>query len=488
MINFKVLFFILLSTSLYAQFISVKTIPVASGDQFLLYPSQNLSMGGANIALEDKWLNPIKNPANVLSIISNNFFIQPTFYNISGNLGGAMSLPFTAFITKNNWSSVISFAYQRLEGAGINRNQFGVMPLSISNTNSPFDRYSKNLYLLASLARKLNNSNWSLGASFFYSYLQAIGGVDLLYGSSSNVEQDGSIHEIKFGTVYNDNTSKFEALLLFNNFDMMHKVIYTDIIWDNEYSNPTFKERLVNNLDNTDTWGTHVLYKEKINDNGLELGIISTFNWKRHPKIPNYDLMNIPRDPGNTYAFNFGVGIGKDLNETRIGFDFIYEPIWSNTWANADQMIELTDGRKIYPGDKTIENDFKFNNWIGRLGVMKIFGTYNLSTGIEVYSRNYSLNQYDYLNRSNRIQEESWLNFTWSWGIGFEFKYFNLKYNGHLILGSGIPGISSFRLFESSLDFAESADIIAAPSGQLNLQEETISTHQFIIQVPFGKF
>ena len=36
-----------------AQQIPVKTIPVATGNQFMIFPSQNMSMGGVSIALDD---------------------------------------------------------------------------------------------------------------------------------------------------------------------------------------------------------------------------------------------------------------------------------------------------------------------------------------------------------------------------------------------------------------------------------------------------
>ena len=31
-----------------------------------------------------------------------------------------------------------------------------------------------------------------------------------------------------------------------------------------------------------------------------------------HPKIPNYEIMNIPRDPGTSWSYNLGVGIARD--------------------------------------------------------------------------------------------------------------------------------------------------------------------------------
>ena len=46
-----------------AQFISVKSVPVATGDQFLLFPSQNMGMGGINIAVDDPLLDPFTKPS-----------------------------------------------------------------------------------------------------------------------------------------------------------------------------------------------------------------------------------------------------------------------------------------------------------------------------------------------------------------------------------------------------------------------------------------
>ena len=39
---------------LSGQLISLKTVPVAAGDQFLIFPSENLAMGGVSIALDDR--------------------------------------------------------------------------------------------------------------------------------------------------------------------------------------------------------------------------------------------------------------------------------------------------------------------------------------------------------------------------------------------------------------------------------------------------
>src|SRR3970282_1491885 len=46
---------------LAAQLIPVRSVPVAAGDQFLIYPSRNLAMGGVSVALRDPLLDPFVN-------------------------------------------------------------------------------------------------------------------------------------------------------------------------------------------------------------------------------------------------------------------------------------------------------------------------------------------------------------------------------------------------------------------------------------------
>ncbi|NJD18765.1 MAG: hypothetical protein FIA95_05715, partial [Gemmatimonadetes bacterium] len=46
-----------------SQVIPVKTVPVASGDQFLVLPSATLGMGGVALAVDDSLADPWTNPA-----------------------------------------------------------------------------------------------------------------------------------------------------------------------------------------------------------------------------------------------------------------------------------------------------------------------------------------------------------------------------------------------------------------------------------------
>lgn len=480
----KILILLFLPLILGAQFISIKSLPVVTGDQFLLYPSQNIAMGGVNIALNDPWLDPFVNPAKGSRIAGGlNLFVQPTFYTVSDNLGGARTFPATLFLKKGEWFSALSVSFQQLEAANLsNSSFFNSQPSGLA------DRYSTNRYAFVSLGRKLPMEGFSVGGSLFWSDLNAVGGVDLLYNQSTNINQNGDVYELRGGMLYEDDYSSFEVLGLYNNYEMLHEVTYTDRIWDEGNSVWVQEKRVENNLDYTNTYGAHIAYKEKLDKEGPQIGAFATVNWKTHPKIPNYEIMNIPRDPGNTWAYNFGVGIGIENEKTRFGLDFIFEPVWSNTWANAEEEIDLGNGRKILPGQKTIENNFTFNNWIARIGINKIYPVYDFSAGLEITSRSYNLDQFDYVQQSNRSQEEAWTEYIWSWGLGLHFSRFNLKYNGRIITGSGIPSINRGWIgFDDTFrNKAAASDIIAAPAGNLDTDFKTVFTHQFVIQVPLS--
>ena len=98
-----------------AQVISLKTVPVATGDQFLLLPSQRLGMGNVSIALDDMLLDPFMNPAKGALIDESIFLGTPTFYGISNESGAGRSLPVTALFRSERGFGAFSFALQQLE-------------------------------------------------------------------------------------------------------------------------------------------------------------------------------------------------------------------------------------------------------------------------------------------------------------------------------------------------------------------------------------
>src|SRR5260370_5436500 len=76
-----------------AQLIPIKTIPIAQGDQFQIFPSNNLGLGGGSIALPDSLGDPFANPATTARLHASRVFVSPTVYSVAGNAGAGRSLP-----------------------------------------------------------------------------------------------------------------------------------------------------------------------------------------------------------------------------------------------------------------------------------------------------------------------------------------------------------------------------------------------------------
>jgi hypothetical protein len=343
----------------------------------------------------------------------------------------------------------------------------------------------KNHYLHLFAGREIIKNSTHLGISFFLCDLNAVDGIDYLYANSSEVIQEGKIHDYRLGLSHViKKLHTLELLLLHHRFNMTHTVVYPtwrgweDSVW------PT--DRLEENKDRTHTWGGHLRYLYPIKESSWQVGSIFTMNYKTHPKIPNYDLMNIPRDPGNSYAYNFGFGIAKSSDTLTFGIDCIYEPIWSNTWAEAASATPTVNGKVISPGEKTVNNDFQFYNYHLRTGFSTEGQKFGVQLGMAMSSINYRLKQYDFIVERRRNVEESWFEWHFSWGLLFKFSGFNLHYQGQVINGLGRPGIDmGGRLFLA--DAAMKSDIILAPAGDITLEETAIITHRFMLVVPLGE-
>jgi hypothetical protein len=290
---------------------------------------------------------------------------------------------------------------------------------------------------------------------------------------------------MKVGLFYETEESRFfEAMIFHSRINMTHDVQYVNYIWYDNLDKNFTQNRIERNEDKSRTWGFHLGYGKPLT-NHWRLGGILTGNWKTHPKIPNYELMNIPRDPGNSWAYHLGVGFANVDRDTAFGIEFIYEPIWSNTWADAVEDLTSKSGRLISKGDKTIENDFVFSNFIVRIGMYSEEKPVGFQLGLQLHAFRYELDQYDYIEEFRRKQKESWFEWTISWGIMKTFQTFQIRYMGKMLIGTGRPGVTN-RGGIKSLDYTMAdSNILLAPSGDLTLDKLFVFTHQLTIAVPF---
>lgn len=481
-----------------AQLITIRTLPVSQSEQFAVFPSHNLGMGGVSLALADTLLDPFSNPAKGVRLRGSQVLGSPATYSVTSGAGAGRTLPIGAFTRAGPWFAGVWLALQQVDASRQTQdlfNPFGPVPLQEDVVDpqgllTGLDARSHgNTFVFASLGKTAANRGLSFAGSAFWSRLRAVDGVDLLYSGSAGVRQLGHAVDLRLGALKEwDNHRSFEAVLLFDSYEMTHDVAYLDLFWDPGNQRFNQRSRLDRNLDRTTTWGAHVAYERPLHAPGWRLGWIATANHMTHPKIPNYSIMNIPRDPGNSNAFNLGVGLSRTQGSGTFGIDVIYEPIWSHTWADAAVPVATVLGDSIAPGGMTLENHFQFSNALLRLGIATDFATDTrvpstaLQFGLVVRSISYRLSQYNHVEAVGRTQDESWVEWTPTWGVTVRLPGWELRYQGRLTHGTGRPGVAQDDVI---LDRAAApGGIIAAPSGPLTLDPVRVVAHQISFSFP----
>ncbi len=396
-----------------AQIITIRTVPISQAHQFQIFPSQMVPMGDISIAVADTLHDPFSNPATGSRLGTARFFGSPAVYSVSEGAGGGRTLPIGALMKTGPWYGGLAVALQEVD---LSRAvEFAPVPFLCPSCPQggidfgPPERSHGNTYAFAMLGRDLPGTGISIGGSVLYAGLHAVDGVDLLYPGNARLKQYGHAIDLRLGLLKEwtgDRT--LEAVLVHNQYSMTHDVFYLDLFWDPGAQQTTQRPRMERNLDRTRIWGLHLEYERPLPAPGWQIGFVGTANRMSHPKIPNYEIMNIPRDPGNSSAFNVGVGVSRQYRLSTFGVDVIYEPIWSHTWADSDIPVETNAGDIIPPGGMTIENHFRFSNAVFRMGVgqdVKLGddGTVaGLQFGLSLRSIHYWLDQRDHVQLSSR--------------------------------------------------------------------------------------
>ena len=477
-----------------AQLIAIKTVPVAQGDQFAIFPSDNAAMAGIGIALADTLFDPFANPAAGARVGGPRFFGSPTLFNVSHDAGGGRTLPLGALGSSGAWFGGVAAALQQVDAS--RRPQFLPPPGPLADpvtTQPPLppgqpataEQSWGNTYALGMVGRSFGAPGLSLGASVLWANLNALDGVDLLYAGSERILQSGGALDLRLGVLKEwSGDRSLEAIVLHNRFDMTHEVTYLDWVWDPGTQQPVQVPRVEVNEDRTDTWGVHVEHARPLGRDGWRIGGLATANRMSHPKIPNYEIVNVPRDPGYSTAFNLGLGVARGRGPATPGLAVVSEPIWSETWAEAAAPTVTVGGDTIPAGGRTLENTFRFSNAHFRMGVgQRVGAVATLQLGLALRSVHYHLDQLDPVQQTSRDHEEQWVEWTPTWGLGLHFPGLDLRYRGQVTHGTGRPGFAGAQPVVARGDVL-AGGIIVAPSGPLTLDEVSVVTHQVSIALP----
>ena len=482
--SWLIVFLLLLCTPLSAQFISIKSLPLATGSQFLTHPSQRMGMGGVSLTLSDQYRDPFVNPAKGILTQKTTVFTSPAYYNITQGFGHAQTVPLGVLMHGRQWFAGGSMAVQQLSAPHYQPQP----PTWLLDEATRFSRdgsltqYINNFYGSGYAGTMIPGTNIAVAAGFSGASLNGMEGIDLLYRQAQDIDQYGYVLDGRLGAYHQwEDGRSFELVGLLHNFKMTHNV--TNIA--NQTRPQIQPEEMVKNLDFSLTTGLHFGYVHPFRD-GKKVGFIATGNWKSHPKIPNYELMNIPRDPGTSSAYNFGIGFSHDADTSVFALEVIFEPIWSTTWAEAQEILTTESGQRIHPGDRTVVNDFIFDNYIGRIGIEESTWFGKLQVGVNAHWIRYSLTQENYIDETVRTQDESWVEWAPTWSLRIPLEHLDIIYNGQLQFGTGQPGVGPLVWFDgnSNTISAPSNDFVIAPSSSLTLRRAKVMTHQLTLAFP----
>lgn len=481
-----------------AQVISIRTVPISQSHQFDLFPSLRAGMGGVRIAVDDSLADPMVNPALGGRIGASRFFGSPGVYSVSSRAGAGRTLPVGAWLRSGRWFGTLAVAAQQVDLSESPNQLVDILPVCPACTapGAPdiptLDRTLGNAFLHGMVGTTLPGLGLSVGGSVSWAALHGVDGTDLLYPGTARLRQRGHSLDLRLGAHREwAGGQSLSAVLLHHRYGVSHDAWYLDPIWDPGSQSFSTRPRREPNLDHTRIWGLHFEHRLPLRSPGWQLGWAATTNLMSHPKIPNYEIQNIPRDPGNSEAFNLGVGISRTDRSSTFALDLVYEPIWSHTWAEAAGPVTTDGGATIPTGGRTIENRFRFSNATLRMGLAQDLAfrpgepltALGLQLGLAVHRIDYALRQDDNVQITTRHQSEDWIEWSPTWGLSLAFPSWELRYRGSAVNGTGRPGIASFP--GPVLADAAGRQILVAPSGPLTLAGVKVMSHQVSVVFPF---
>jgi hypothetical protein len=438
-----------------AQTIPIQTVPLVPADQFDIFPSYTLAMGGVSIALPDTLHDPFVNPAKGARVRAARFFTSPTLYHVSRDAGAGRTLPLGVLGGAGSWFGGLAVALQQVDASHPPSRSLNT-PLPFAATADPSansvvpspanlapapDTHG-NALAFALLGTTLPGSGLSFGGSVSWAKLRALDGVDLLYPGSVRVNQYGETVAARLGLLKEwEGDRSFEAIVLHERFRMTHDVTFLDTFWDPGTQQFSQSARLERNRDVSKRWGVQVKYERPLAATGWRIGWLATANRTSQPNTPNTDVLNIPQDPGHANAYELGVGVSRRSGPALFGMDVVFQPIWSTTWTEASTPTATSGGNVIPLGGRTIENGFHFSNALFRLGfshevVQSLTRTVTLQLGFLVRSVHYNLAQRDFVEGATHQLKESWAEWTPTWGLSVRHPEFELSYRGRVSHGT----------------------------------------------------
>jgi len=169
-----------------------------------------------------------------------------------------------------------------------------------------------------------------------------------------------------------------------------------------------------------------------------------------------------------------------------IGAELMIQPGHSHTWAFADSAT-MTPGGILQKGDKTVDNEFRFANATVALGFEHEWEPASVQLGLRVNRYGYHLDQQNFLRDTTVATDESWIEWSPSWGGALKLGRAELRYSGRWVAkGFDFPGLTWTVRAEVDVAVPGGNDFIVAPTGPVNLPDFRVVTHRLTVVVPLS--
>jgi hypothetical protein len=463
-----------------AQLVTPRTVPVQQSGQFDIFPSQRASMAGVSLAIDDTLLDPFVNPAKTTRLPGVTLFTEIGGHSVTRGGGGGRTIPVGAIASRGPWSAGALLAVQSLDGDAVLRLR-------------PSQERPDNTYASLLLARRMPRGI-SIGASAFRARLEGLDGIHAMYTGSDSVGLSGELSDVRAGAVKEwRNGQTAEVVLLHTRTSVSHDVRFPIGAWDPNTRSFSTIHQFEHHDDRTRVLGAHAEFVTRTSDSS-RFGWLATVNRLTHPKIPNYRFSNLPRDPGTTYAYNFGFGVSKVVERSAFALDVVYEPMFSHTWAEAGPNATDGNGSPIPADMRTVENRFRFSNVTFALGgslelpaLSDTLVRVAVDLGLAVSRNSYRLRQKDNLLGAMRRQQVAWTEWGPTFGLDVRTRRIQVGYRMRLGCSPGACAIAIGR-GDDVVVSPGGPGVIAAPGPVLGLDYGHVLIQKLSVTLPLHRW
>jgi len=471
-----------------AQSIPVKTYPLLCGEGFTPELSSNVGLGGVSIAHADSLSEPFENPASLMTVGHNVVAIAPGWR--SWSLGSteilswrtstteersrASTLPVSLAVVQraDGFAVGVEAGFQRVASGYYWNQRWGTPKPTTMTIDHSFgaNNWSERL----SVAVPVPGADMSIGAGVGYTDIRGVDGIQFLYPDVRELTVAGSNIDARLGVAGRfAQTDVYTFAVGYNAFDVKQHAVFDQ--------RPT-----VDNQDITRTWFAQARYRLRLSEK-MNVGLMATGNRKEHPKIAEYPIASVPRDPGVTWAFNLGAGASWYLSpDAAFTVEGIVEPIDSKTWVAAAQDWVLADSSVLRKGEPEQHNDYSFLNYIVRFG-MSIQAESWLALKFGAETRFYSFDYHHKNNISGRYEyvapQSSWTEVQVSGGAEVRAGDWTFEYVARVLSGEGLLKRTFGGIVFDADDVRTANDYLMPPNRNVSMTPVMVVSHRLMARL-----